>query len=162
VFFVVVANAAKANVISLVKHLTLIHGHCPGKSLHFKKCVQVGCSRVFGTLSGFTRHLNKAHEELTEAVSDNDGGRPSTAANSFAANIFAANNFAANSSAANSFAANSFAANSFAANSFAANSFGDVPAPSSRCDSALYNKSIVDNCAATIEQLKAAGFGDST
>lgn len=91
----------------------------------FKKCGQVGCSHVFGTLSGFTKHLNKAHEELTEAVSDNDGGGPSTAANSFAANNF------------------------------------DVPAPSSHCDSALYNKSIVDNCAATINQLKAAGFGES-
>ena len=75
---------------------------CLGKSLHLK-CGQVGCSHVFDTFSGCRKHLNKAHEERTEAFSDNDGEGSSTAANSFAAN-----------------------------------DVGDMPAPSSHCDSVLY------------------------
>lgn len=45
---------------SLIRHLKIIHGLCTGKTLHLK-CGQVGCSRSFGSFSGFKKHLNKCH-----------------------------------------------------------------------------------------------------
>lgn len=45
---------------SLVKHLKVIHGLCTGRTLYLK-CGQVGCSRSFGSFSGFRKHLNKCH-----------------------------------------------------------------------------------------------------
>ncbi len=45
---------------SLIKHLKVIHGLCTGRTLHLK-CGQEGCSRSFGSFSGFRKHLNKCH-----------------------------------------------------------------------------------------------------
>jgi len=44
----------------LIKHLKVIHGLCTGRTLHLK-CGKVGCSRTFGSFSGFRKHLNKCH-----------------------------------------------------------------------------------------------------
>ncbi|KAF7206913.1 putative LOC107373498-like protein, partial [Nothobranchius furzeri] len=45
---------------SLIKHLKVIHGLCTGRTLYLK-CGQMGCSRSFGSFSGFRKHLNKCH-----------------------------------------------------------------------------------------------------
>lgn len=45
---------------NLIKHLKVIHGLCPGRTLHLK-CGQAGCPRSFGSFSGFRKHLNKCH-----------------------------------------------------------------------------------------------------
>lgn len=57
---------------SLVKHLKLIHGLCSGRTLHIK-CGQVGCSRSFGSFSGFRKHLNRCHVSGSfESVQDGE------------------------------------------------------------------------------------------
>lgn len=45
---------------TLVKHLKVINGLCPGRTLHLK-CDQVGCSHSFGSFSGFRKHLSSCH-----------------------------------------------------------------------------------------------------
>ncbi|XP_045065672.1 uncharacterized protein LOC123482381 [Coregonus clupeaformis] len=55
---------------NLVKHLKIIHGLCTGRTL-FLKCGQEGCSRSFGSFSGFRKHLNKCHgESLVDSIED--------------------------------------------------------------------------------------------
>lgn len=46
--------------------MRLIHGLYPGKSLRIK-CAQAGCCHVFGTFSGFRKHLNTKHAEAIES-----------------------------------------------------------------------------------------------
>lgn len=48
------------NPNSLVKHLKVIQGLCARSTL-FLKCGKEGCSRSFGSFSGFRKHLNKCH-----------------------------------------------------------------------------------------------------
>lgn len=68
-----ICKSSQANANSLTKHLKLIHGLCSGKTLRLK-CGQAGCSQVYGTFSGFRKHLNKAHEPCSDP-----GEGPSTA-----------------------------------------------------------------------------------
>lgn len=68
-----ICKSPQANANSLTKHLKLIHGLCSGKTL-WLKCGQAGCSQVYGTFSGFRKHLNKAHEPCADP-----GEGPSTA-----------------------------------------------------------------------------------
>lgn len=60
-----VCQAHFANTNLLVRHIRLIHGFCPGKSLRLK-CGQAGCCHVCGTFSGFRKHLNTKHAEQIE------------------------------------------------------------------------------------------------
>ncbi|XP_023817614.1 uncharacterized protein LOC111948487 isoform X1 [Oryzias latipes] len=53
------------NVNNLVRHMRLIHGFYSGKALRLK-CAQPGCCHVFGTFSGFRKHLLTKHCEQTE------------------------------------------------------------------------------------------------
>lgn len=55
----------------LVRHMRLIHGFCPGKSLRLK-CAQAGCCHVFGTFSGFRKHLNIKHAVQMEHEVETD------------------------------------------------------------------------------------------
>lgn len=48
----------------LVSHLKVIHGICTGRTLYLK-CGQVGCPRSFGSFSGFRKHLNKCHVNVS-------------------------------------------------------------------------------------------------
>ena len=61
----------------LVRHLRLVHGYLPGKNLCLK-CVQSGCSSVFGTFSGFRKHLNTKHNEYIDQQFDTDVNSCST------------------------------------------------------------------------------------
>lgn len=42
---------------TLLRHFRLVHGFVPGKTLRLK-CVEAGCGSVFGTFSGFRKHLH--------------------------------------------------------------------------------------------------------
>ncbi|KAJ8274815.1 hypothetical protein COCON_G00094400 [Conger conger] len=55
----------------LVRHLRLVHGYLPGKNLRLK-CVQTGCGYMFGTFSGFRKHLNTKHTEYIDQEVDTD------------------------------------------------------------------------------------------
>ena len=68
-----ICKKPQANANSLIKHFKLIHGLCSGKTLRLK-CGHPGCLRLFGTFSGFRKHLNTAHEPC-----DDPGEGPSTA-----------------------------------------------------------------------------------
>ncbi|KAJ8364594.1 hypothetical protein SKAU_G00134250, partial [Synaphobranchus kaupii] len=68
-----ICKGSQANANSLIKHFKLVHGLCSGKTLRLK-CGQAGCSQVYGTFSGFRKHLNKAHEAYSDP-----GKGPSTA-----------------------------------------------------------------------------------
>lgn len=54
---------------ALVRHLRLIHGLYPGKSLRLK-CAQGGFCRVLGTFSGFRKYLNCKHAENIESEAE--------------------------------------------------------------------------------------------
>ncbi|KAK0146975.1 hypothetical protein N1851_013688 [Merluccius polli] len=53
------------SIIMLIRHLRLSHGLCSGKSLRLK-CAQVSCCHVFGTFSGFRKHLTSKHAKDIE------------------------------------------------------------------------------------------------
>ena len=53
------------NANNLVRHMRLIHGFYHGKALRLK-CAQPGCRYVFGTFSGFRKHLYAQHGEQIE------------------------------------------------------------------------------------------------
>ena len=55
----------------LVMHLRLVHGYLPGKNLRLK-CAQTECGCVFGTFSGFRKHLNTKHTEYIDQQVDPD------------------------------------------------------------------------------------------
>lgn len=55
-----VCQAHFQNVRILCRHLRMIHGLLPGKTLKLR-CAQVDCCHVFGTFSGFKKHLNSKH-----------------------------------------------------------------------------------------------------
>ncbi|XP_056289148.1 uncharacterized protein LOC130205674 [Pseudoliparis swirei] len=71
-----ICKSSQTNANSLTKHLKVIHGLCSGKTLRLK-CGQAGCAQVYGTFSGFRKHLNKAHETCSDP-----GEGPSTAEDS--------------------------------------------------------------------------------
>lgn len=79
--FCFICKIPQANTNSLTKHLKLIHGLCSGKTLRLK-CGQAGCSLVYGTFSGFRKHLNKAHEPCSDP-----GEGPSTSEDLAASNF---------------------------------------------------------------------------
>ncbi|KAI7808364.1 hypothetical protein IRJ41_002977 [Triplophysa rosa] len=49
----------------LLRHFRLVHGFVPGKTLRLK-CVEAGCGSVFGTFSGFRKHLHVKHAEQSD------------------------------------------------------------------------------------------------
>ena len=55
----------------LVRHMRLIHGLYPGKSLRLK-CAQGGCCHVLTTFSGFRKHLNSKHAKNIESEGETD------------------------------------------------------------------------------------------
>lgn len=63
-----ICKSHQANVNSLTTHLKLVHGLCSEKSLVTcdHKCDQFGCSQVYGTFSGFRKHLYKPHEPCSD------------------------------------------------------------------------------------------------
>ena len=63
--FCFICRGRQANANALTKHLKLIHGLCSGKTLRLK-CGQSDCGHIFGTFSGFRKHLNKAHCDDTD------------------------------------------------------------------------------------------------
>ncbi|XP_035994789.1 uncharacterized protein LOC118563679 [Fundulus heteroclitus] len=65
--FVCQAELKSSNM--LVRHLRLVHGYLPGKNLRLK-CAQTGCGCVFGTFSGFRKHLNTKHTEYIDQDGD--------------------------------------------------------------------------------------------
>ena len=67
-----ICKSSQTNANSLTKHLKVIHGLCSGKTLRLK-CGQA----IYGTFSGFRKHLNKAHEPCSDP-----GEGPSTAEDS--------------------------------------------------------------------------------
>lgn len=46
----------------LVRHIRMFHGFLPGRTLRLH-CVETGCGRMFGTFSGFRKHLNTRHSD---------------------------------------------------------------------------------------------------
>ncbi|XP_032433321.1 uncharacterized protein LOC116729094 isoform X1 [Xiphophorus hellerii] len=76
--FCFICKKYHTNANSLTKHLKVIHGLCSGKTLRLK-CGQGGCAQVYGTFSGFRKHLNKAHDKHTS----NHGEGPSTTEETF-------------------------------------------------------------------------------
>lgn len=56
---------------SLVRHMRLMHGLYQGKSLRLK-CAQARCCQVFGTFSGFRKHLNTKHADQIELEVETD------------------------------------------------------------------------------------------
>ena len=67
--FVCQAELKSSNM--LVRHLRLVHGYVPGRNLRLK-CVQTGCGSVFGTFSGFRKHLNTKHTEYLDQQAETD------------------------------------------------------------------------------------------
>lgn len=49
----------------------MIHGLYPDKSLCMK-CSQAGCCHVFGTFSGFRKHLNSKHAKAIESEGETE------------------------------------------------------------------------------------------
>lgn len=61
-----ICKSSQTNANSLTKYLKVNHGLCSGKTLSLK-CGQAGCAQVYGTLSGFRKHLNKAYEPCSDS-----------------------------------------------------------------------------------------------
>lgn len=55
----------------LLRHLRLVHGFVPGKNLSLK-CIEAGCGSVFGTFSGFRKHLHTKHAEQSDGEQNFD------------------------------------------------------------------------------------------
>lgn len=55
----------------LVRHLRLVHGYLPGKNICLE-CAQTGCGCVFGTFSGFKKHLNTKHTKYVDQHVDTE------------------------------------------------------------------------------------------
>jgi len=130
--FVCQAELTSSN--KLVRHLRLVHGYLPGKNLRLK-CVQTGCGCVFGTFSGFRKHLNTKNTDF------NDPGVQTDVNLSSAGELMTAN---ADETATTSVTAN-------------------VDQTPTTCEQLrISNGSTVDMCACAVAQLKAAGLGQST
>lgn len=71
--FCFICKRSQTNANSLIKHFKVIHGLCSGKTLRLK-CGQFGCAQVYGTFSGFRKHLSKVHDHRSDP-----GEGPSTA-----------------------------------------------------------------------------------
>ena len=115
----------------LVRHLRLVHGYLPGKNLCLK-CVKSGCSSVFGTFSGFRKHLNTKHNEYIDQQFDTDVNSCSTG--------------------------EAVSDNGYKT---ATTSDVDDTAETSEL-SKRSNRSTLDMCASAVAQLKAAGLSQST
>lgn len=115
----------------LVRHLRLVHGYLPGKNLRLK-CVKSGCSSVFGTFSGFRKHLNTKHNEYIDQQFDTDVNSCSTG--------------------------EAVSDNGYKT---ATTSDVDDTAETSEL-SKRSNRSTLDMCASAVAQLKAAGLSQST
>ncbi|XP_051741574.1 uncharacterized protein LOC127508052 isoform X1 [Ctenopharyngodon idella] len=68
-----ICSCCLENTNLLVRHLKLIHGLLPGKSLRLK-CGQAGCCGEFSTFSGFRKHLNRVHEISNEVLAHVEDG----------------------------------------------------------------------------------------
>lgn len=55
----------------LLRHFRLVHGFVPGKNLHLK-CIEAGCGSVFGTFSGFRKHVHVKHAEQSDSAQNFD------------------------------------------------------------------------------------------
>nr|XP_055051346.1 uncharacterized protein LOC129437202 isoform X1 [Misgurnus anguillicaudatus] len=53
----------------LLRHFRLVHGFVPGKNLRLK-CAESGCGSVFGSFSGFRKHLHIKHAEESDQSFD--------------------------------------------------------------------------------------------
>ncbi|KAL3981345.1 alpha-tectorin [Sarotherodon galilaeus] len=67
--FVCQAEFSGSNM--LVRHLRLVHGYLFGRNLRLK-CAQRDCGCVFGTFSGFRKHLNTKHLNYFDQQADTD------------------------------------------------------------------------------------------
>ena len=59
-----ICKSRHSNTNVLVRHLKLMHGLCPGRTLRLK-CGEAGCAHVSGTFSGFRKHMKRVHEQST-------------------------------------------------------------------------------------------------
>ena len=116
----------------LVRHLRLVHGYLPGKNLRLK-CAQTGCGCVFGTFSGFRKHLNTKHAENIEQEVHTDVNLSSPG------ELMIANETDTTLVTANV----------------------DETASTSE-QLRMSNRSTLDMCASAVAQLKAAGLSQST
>ncbi|KAK0134446.1 hypothetical protein N1851_029941 [Merluccius polli] len=57
-----ICKSCHSNTNVLVRHLKLIHGLCPGRTLRLK-CGEARCAHVSGTFSGFRKHMKRVHEQ---------------------------------------------------------------------------------------------------
>lgn len=57
-----ICKSRHSNTNVLVRHLKLMHGLCPGRTLRLK-CGEAGCAHVSGTFSGFRKHMKRVHEQ---------------------------------------------------------------------------------------------------
>lgn len=55
-----VCKTLHPNLYSIYRHIKFHHGLYPGKFLHLN-CAEAGCTSVFGTYSGFKKHLVQIH-----------------------------------------------------------------------------------------------------
>lgn len=76
----------QVDVNSLIKHFKLVHGLCSGKTLRLK-CDQAGCLQVYGTFSGFRKHLNIAHNDHCSDSGSDPGEGPSTTEDVISSNL---------------------------------------------------------------------------
>lgn len=76
----------QVDVNSLIKHFKLVHGLCSGKTLRLK-CDQAGCLQVYGTFSGFRKHLNIAHNDHCSDSGFDPGEGPSTTEDVISSNL---------------------------------------------------------------------------
>lgn len=113
-----ICKCSQTSANSLTRHLKVAHGLCSGKTLKIL-CGQDGCTKVYGTFSGFRKHLNKAHKSCSNVPVEG----PSTEDVTFS-------------------------------------DFDETESTSSPCKSVVYN--LIENCAATVAELKVAGIGETT
>lgn len=71
----------------ICRHLKLLHGLYPGKRLRLR-CAEFGCSSMFGTYSGFKKHLIRVHGDGTvHNVSVNEGESSGNCERTFELNV---------------------------------------------------------------------------
>ncbi|KAL3989131.1 hypothetical protein ACER0C_013449 [Sarotherodon galilaeus] len=115
----------------LVRHLRLVHGYLPGRNLRLK-CAQRDCGCVFGTFSGFRKHLNTKHLNYFNQQADTDVNlQPDVAVKEVSTT-----------------------------GEVVSTNVEETPTTSEMLKSS--NKSTLDMCASTVAQLRAAGLSQST
>lgn len=127
--FVCQAEFSGSNM--LVRHLRLVHGYLPGRNLRLK-CAQRDCGCVFGTFSGFRKHLNTKHLNYFDQQADTDVNlQPDVAVKEVSTT-----------------------------GEVVSTNVEETPTTSEMLKSS--NKSTLDMCASTVAQLRAAGLSQST